>query len=259
MAEMTTHGRTPELADRLALKIKPDSWPLMYQNWGKLLFIHWRVPVDFVRRHIPRELGIDTYDGSAWVAITPFTLWGLRPVFLPPLPLISSFHEINVRTYVYKDGVPGVWFFSLDANSNFNVLAARTFYHLPYKSSSIDLNEDGPSINYKVKRPASHPASFRARWTRRGPMPVAEPTSLEFFLTERYTLYTASGNSLYRCRIHHETWPLQHAELDFIETNLFPADGPSEPEGSPIVFAGGPVNVDVWPIEKIGHATPPQV
>jgi uncharacterized protein YqjF (DUF2071 family) len=248
-------GRAPEIDDRVAATARPDSTPLMHQSWGKLLFIHWRVPVDLLRPHIPEEIGIDTFDGTAWIAITPFTLWNVRPVYMPPLPLISHFHETNVRTYVYRDGVPGVWFFSLDANSTFNVLAARTFYHLPYKRASIDLKQDNNTIDYRLRRPAHRPAKLDARWAVGAPMPQSVPGSLEYFLTERYFLFTTSGDRLYRCRIYHNPWPLQQAELHHLETNLFTADGLAEPDVAPIVFGGGPVYVDVWPLEQIGRVS----
>src|SRR5256885_5655226 len=40
---------------------------------------------------------------------SPFTMWGVRPYFGPPVPGLNAFHELNVRTYVHHDGVPGVW------------------------------------------------------------------------------------------------------------------------------------------------------
>jgi uncharacterized protein len=103
--------------DRLSVRSRPPGRPIMYQSWGGLLFMHWPVPARSLRPLIPDPLAIDTLDGVAWVGITPFTTWGLRPVLLPAIPLLSESHEINVRTYVHLDGIPGVWFFSLDANN----------------------------------------------------------------------------------------------------------------------------------------------
>lgn len=115
----------------------------MHQSWGKLLFMHWQLPAEALRPFIPARLSIDTFRGQAWIAATPFTVWDARPVFTPPLPWLSDFHEINVRTYVHLDGVPGVWFFSLDANSLVAVLGARTFFHLPYHVAQINLAQEG--------------------------------------------------------------------------------------------------------------------
>lgn len=93
--------------DRVSVRTYPAGWPIMFQSWGKLLFLHWPMPAEALRPLIPDPLAIDTFDGSAWVGITPFTMWGVRPVFSPSLPVLSESHELNVRTYVYLDGVPG--------------------------------------------------------------------------------------------------------------------------------------------------------
>ena len=67
----------------------------------------------------------------------PFRLSGLRARGLPPLPFVSSFLELNTRTYVTAGGKPGIWFFSLDASSELAVEAARLGYKLPYFRADI--------------------------------------------------------------------------------------------------------------------------
>src|SRR5262250_330528 len=104
--------QSPQLTDRLRVRERPSGSPVMFQSWHKLLFMHWQIPAAALRQLVPHRLTIDTFEGKAWVAVTPFTLRGTRPTFTPPLPWVSNFHEINVRTYVFLDGVPGVWFFS---------------------------------------------------------------------------------------------------------------------------------------------------
>jgi uncharacterized protein len=78
----------------------------MYQTWRKLLFLHWPIAPDQLRPLIPAALEIDTWEETAWIALTPFTIDGIRPPLLPPLPLISASHELNFRTYVHRDGIP---------------------------------------------------------------------------------------------------------------------------------------------------------
>src|SRR6185295_4520215 len=126
--------RHPTDADRLNARHRPHGQPVMHQDWGKLLFMHWRISENLLRPHVPSSLAIDTYGGSAWIGITPFTMWDVRafPPFMLPMPGLDSMEELNIRTYVHYNGVPGVWFFSLDANSRAAVLGARTFFHLPY-------------------------------------------------------------------------------------------------------------------------------
>ena len=124
----------------------------MYQSWGKLLLLHWPLPAESLRPLIPDPLVVDTFDGAAWVGITPFTMWGVRPVFFPPLPLLSESHELNVRTYVQLDGIPGIWFFSLDANNPIAALGARLAFHLPYFNARIDLEQQGRTIHFASRR-----------------------------------------------------------------------------------------------------------
>lgn len=224
----------------------------MYQSWGKLLFMHWQMPLEALRPLIPERLAIDTFKGDAWISLTPFTIWDARPIFTPPLPWLSDFHELNVRTYVHLDGVPGVWFFSLDANSLVAVMAARTFFRLPYHNASISLEQEGDTIIYASTREGgARPAALNATWTVGADLPAAEPGSLEFFLVERYCLYTSGNENLYRCRIFHQPWPLQQANLLTYQTSLFEADGLPTPVDEPLLQCGGPVHVEVWPLEEV--------
>jgi len=206
----------------------------MHQNWGKLLFMHWPIGTELLRPLIPAQLSIDTFKGSAWIGVVPFTMWGIRASFLPTIPRTSAFHELNVRTYVHYQGVPGVWFFSLDAASRLAVWGARRFYHLPYFNAEMDLSQSGNSIEYSSQRidtltygeffraerggfPAcldghcfrdgAH-AELKVNWNIGEPLPPSKPDSLLFFLTERYCLYALRRGQIYRSRIFHEPWPL---------------------------------------------------
>jgi uncharacterized protein YqjF (DUF2071 family) len=244
----------PHLEDRVAERSRPDGTPIMHQSWGKLLFMHWGVPVDSLRPHVPPELEIDTFKGNAYIALTPFTMWDVRPVFTPPIPWLSAFHELNCRTYVHLGDEPGVWFFSLDANSALGVWGARLIYHLPYFYSQISLLENNGTIDYTLRRTAETRAHFSAKWTVESDEPFhAIPGSLEFFLTERYCLFTEHNREIYRCRIHHEAWPLRFTVLNSFETDIFAANGLQTPDGDPMVHCGGPVEVEIWPLEAVGE------
>src|SRR5918992_4461493 len=113
----------------------PDGTWALGMSWRDLLFMHWPVRADFLRPLVPPALKLDTFDGSAWVGVVPFRMTGVRPRFVPPVPGMSAFPELNVRTYVTPAATkekPGVWFFSLDATNPLAVRAARWTYHLPY-------------------------------------------------------------------------------------------------------------------------------
>ncbi|HEY9404932.1 MAG TPA: DUF2071 domain-containing protein [Pyrinomonadaceae bacterium] len=237
--------------DRETIRQRPADLPLMEHHWGKLLFMHWPISVERLRPLIPPQLEIDTFDGEAWVGITPFTLWDVRLSFTPPVPYLSDFHELNVRTYVLYRGVPGVWFFSLNTNSSMTVFGARTFYFLPYFNSDIDLRQEGDIIHYRLRRTeAERPAAFDASWEIGKELPEAEPGTLEFFLTERYCLYSASGESIYRARINHRPWPLRQAALLSYDSDIAESDYLPKLKGKPLVHYAESLAVDVWPPEK---------
>jgi hypothetical protein len=215
------------------------------------------VPVSVLRPMIPKALEIDTYDGGAWVSITPFTMWGIRPVMLPAVPGLSDSHELNVRTYVHADGVPGVWFFSLDASNAIAVLAARLGYHLPYYRAEMHMEETAETFTFASRRTDDEGkrADFHARWTRGQPLPAPDPESLEFFLVERYCLYAARGEKLYRARIHHAPWSLRAATVETLTSTMGEATGIELPDKPALVHAQGePLAVEVWPLQKLSTA-----
>jgi uncharacterized protein len=241
--------------ERLAIRERPEGQAIMHQDWGKLLFMHWRMEEKALRPLIPERLTIDTFDGSAWIAVTPFTIWDIRalPPFLPPVPGLSRMHELNVRTYVHLDGVPGVWFFSLDANSSIAVLTARTLFHLPYLNAEMSLEQEGETITYSSRRThAGEPAAeFDAVWKIGETLPYSHPGSLEFFLTERYCLYAEHKQKLYRARIFHEPWPLKVASLSSFNSTMIESHGLPAPKDEPLLHYAEEISVDIWPIEEI--------
>lgn len=229
----------------------------MRQWWGKLLFIHWPISFELLRPLVPPRLTIDTFEGHAWIGVVPFTMWGVRPTLAPPVPGLSAFHELNVRTYVYLDGVPGVWFFSLDAQSPLAVWGARKFFHLPYFNARMSLAQQGPTIAYASRRTHVNapPAEFHATWTIGDALEQSKPGSLTFFLTERYCLYAARHNELYRCRIFHQTWPLRRADISsfsstMIEALNLPTPAAEEEEG-PMLHYAEALRVDIWPLVRV--------
>ena len=243
----------PQLADRQVMRERPAGLPLMRQHWSKLLFMHWPLPADLIRPLLPRRLAVDTFDGQAWIAITPFTVRGLRASFLPPVPGTSTFHELNVRTYVHLDGAPGVWFFSLDAANTAAVIGARLSYHLPYMRAEMLQHQEGNTIRYTSRRTQQDapPAIFNATWQVGEHLPPAEPGSLAFFLTERYALYAAQGEKLFQARIFHEQWPLQTAAIGEWQSSMISAAGLPEPASPPLLHYSEHVEVDIWPIRRV--------
>jgi uncharacterized protein YqjF (DUF2071 family) len=230
-------------------------WPLpsgpwtLAQSWEDLLFAHWRVDAEQLRKLVPPELELEEHDGSAWFGITPFVLTGFRLRGTFPLPRVSTFPELNVRTYVTADGKPGIWFFSLDAASLVAVEAARRAYKLPYFHARMQVDRRGGTIGYSsARRDAARPFTFEARYSGEDEPAVPSPGSLEHFLTERYCLYAQDEEGVRRAEIHHAPWCLSPAEVT-IDLNTMPPDG-IDVEREPLCHLAARQDVLIWPLEQ---------
>jgi uncharacterized protein YqjF (DUF2071 family) len=224
----------------------PDRPWIMGQTWELLLFAHWRVPKDLLRTLVSPHVEVEEHDGSAWLGITPFRVTGLRARGLLPLPGVSSFLELNVRTYVAAGGKPGIWFFSLDAASRLAVEAARLGYKLPYFQARIRCTRVGEWISYESARNDTHGVAFGARYRGTGDEFVAAPGSLEHFLTERYCLYTEDDGRAKRAEIHHGPWRVRPAEAEIELNTMAPVELPEE---EPHLLLAARQDVVLWALE----------
>ena len=225
----------------------------MTQSWHDLLFAHWPVAADLLRATMPPGIELDLFDHQAWLGVIPFQMTNVAPRGVPALPFVSAFPEINVRTYVRVGDRPGVYFFSLDAGNPLAVSVARAMFHLPYFSATIDVRTEGDEVSYTSQRAAEPPATFAARYRPTGPVHAALPGSLEYFLTERYCLYTVDKDFyLHRLEIHHLPWPLQDATAA-IETNtMAEAAGIRLPSIAPLLHFAKRQDIVAWPMSRVG-------
>lgn len=228
---------------------------VMRQTWSDLLFAHWPISKDLMKRAVPNGLEIDTYDGFAWLGIVPFKMRNVRHRLLPAVPGLSNFLEINVRTYVTVGGYPGVYFLSLDASNPLAVHMARIWYQLPYFTARMGCSRNGDEFNYYSARADDQApaAQFRGRYRPVGDVFLAQRGSLEEFLTERYCLYVVdSDGQIFRGDVHHQPWPLQMAEaeiavntmVEFFEFDLSKSD--------PILHFARDLETIEWSIRQVG-------
>jgi len=225
----------------------------MHQDWHHLLFLHWEIPAPELQAMVPPELTIDTFEGKAYAGLIPFTLSNVRPVLTPPIPFLSRFHEVNVRTYVRRGGGdPGVWFFSLDASSALAVEAARAFYKLPYFKARIDFTEF-EFVSHRDDPIGAKPADIHVRYRpAEGPVAPAPPGTLDHFLVERYLLYSMDKHhQLHRARVHHQPYPLQRVEVETLEETLVWAAGIRRPDAAPIRHYAREVSVEIEPPARV--------
>ena len=241
-------------------------WPLprepwvMAQGWHNMLFVHWPVPPAALRRLVPAGVVLDTYEGIAWLGVTAFVVANARIRGVPAVPGLSTFAEVNLRTYVTTDDKPGVLFVSLDAASVAAVLGARAWFRLPYFIAAGQMEPREGWLRFTSRRdhPGAPPARFSARYRASPRRRVPGGAGLTRWLVERYCLYCAADGALLRAEIHHEPWPIEAAEA-VIEDNTLPdaADLRVQDEDALLHFSHG-VDAVVWPprvIERSGRAT----
>jgi uncharacterized protein YqjF (DUF2071 family) len=223
---MQTHLNVQNEADSSSLlaarMAKPAGLHVMHQRWEHLLFLHWMVDPVRIQSTLPVELTVHTFDGTAYLGIIPFFMKNVRAVGAPPLPWLSNFQELNVRTYVFdRAGRPGVWFYSLDCNRVWATLGARLWTGLPYFWAEMEARGEG-LIVYRSRRRGS---SAWAQYKYRGTSPDRETVAntLEFFLLERYFLYSrrTPAGPLFREHVSHE--PYRYRAVEVVECSTLPA------------------------------------
>ncbi len=250
---MTRAGEILTHSDHRAYPAPSGPWALS-MSWRDLLFMHWPIRPDALRPLIPPALGLDTFDGSAWLGVVPFRMTGVRPHFLPAVPGLSGFPELNLRTYVSAGGRPGIWFFSLDAHNPVAVRLARATFHLPYFDARMSCRKEGDETHYRSVRThrGAPPAKFSARYRPAGEPFESRPGTIEDFLTERYCLYAADGRGrVRRGDIHHRLWPLRPAEAEVETLEMAEQIGVKLPDTPPLLHHAGRLDVLAWPPRRL--------
>lgn len=204
--------------------------PVTYQRWGSLTFLHWRFDPAVIQRRLPEGLKVDTFDGAAWVSMTPFFMT-FRVAGLPPIPGMRRFPETNVRTYVRgPDGQDGIWFFSLEASSLPLVLSARALYGVPYVWADMRV-EVGETVRYRSRRrlgpPAGHDITVR-------PGPPCPGTELDHWLSGRWRGWTRVAGQACSVPVEHPPWLLHEATVLDLEESLLAASGLRRPAEPPL-------------------------
>ena len=231
----------------------------MTQRLNDLLFAHWPMNASALAPLLPDGLQLDTCQGSAWLGVVPFWMDRIRLRGLPSIPGARHFPEMNLRTYVRdpQNGMPGVYFLSIDANNLLGSAAARLLYNLPCHWAEMRHEQRGERefAFYSRRRFTTSRVIFKARYRGLGPtrkLAESRAGSLEYFLTERYCLFTRDrSGGLARASIHHVPWPLEEAEAE-IERNDLPGSlGLRLPNMPPVLHYSRRMAVYVWQLERL--------
>ena len=229
----------------------PDRPHALSQEWRNLTFMHWEVEPSKIETYLPEGLELDLYEGKAYVGTIPFQMKNVRPRFLPAVPGISTFPEFNIRTYVTKNGIPGVLFLTLDAQSRITCWHAPRAYGLPYRYAKCYLKKKGNNFIWKSKR-VSDGARLEGECKLIGGKMQASKNSLEYFLFERYSLYTEMNGKLHMAYTLHEPWIFQEAEVKVTNNSLTECYNLGIDVMKPqYVHASSGVRVLTWPIKEV--------
>lgn len=192
----------------------------MTQSWDDLLFLHWVCDAQEVQSRLPKGLFVDTFESQAHIGIVGFRMNQVRPFGLPALPWISFFNELNVRVYVVdSQGVPGVYFLSLDCDRWLAVAIARKFFSLNYESAKMNFKTENET-HYLDARRNNSDLIARYKWRTKNNTQVATPGTLAFHLTERYNFFTEKNGQLLRGQVYHE--PYELVDVDCTEYSEAP-------------------------------------
>ncbi|HLO91370.1 MAG TPA: DUF2071 domain-containing protein [Lentimicrobium sp.] len=210
-----------------------------YQEWHNVIYLHWKVETETLRKVVPNELEIDTFNGQAYLSVVPFSVRKLRQRFIIPLPPISDFEELNVRTYVKYNGVPGIYFFSLEASKWAPVVAARFTTRLPYVNSEIWREEDMYYANSK---------KFGFEFHINFKLEEKEITKdlLTSWLTDRFRLYVKTSGHINCIDVHHHPWVLKPLVLRYLKLNYMIGGFPLSKQAPDLTHFSDGVKVVTW-------------
>uniref|UniRef100_A0A7S1B1A6 Uncharacterized protein n=1 Tax=Noctiluca scintillans TaxID=2966 RepID=A0A7S1B1A6_NOCSC len=255
---------------------------MKHDSWENALFVHWPVDPAVMKANLPKGLEPDLYNGLAWVGLVLLTERGVSAHQQIGRALIRPIDHFgaNVRTYVTRHDVPGIYFWSLECTSILASFGAR-LAGIPYFPANMSRTVD---IEHPLTDPATSSDSdfvftFESRRSGFGQQPTvsarwrlgeaategvedAKWTEKARFFVERYSVYCSwplgKGPVLLRGDVEHPSWPLQHAIVDALDAEpLLAAAGlPHLTQGSSnearhVCFSRGVGPVEFWMLEPV--------
>jgi uncharacterized protein YqjF (DUF2071 family) len=221
--------------------------PLLYANWDNTVFIHYEVDPNLLQRCVP--FALDLFEGRAFVSIVAFTLRGMRPrlggkiselIFKP----IATHDFFNVRAYVCDRGERAIFFMTEWLSNRLSVALGPSTFGLPYRYGRIDYQNRGDDDEVRGQVVARE-GRFSYRAPLSGTLRPCEAGTLDEFLLERYTAFTAAGRRKQFFRVWHEPWTQTAIQIDVDQDLLLSATGNWWP-GAQLFSANYSPGVNVW-------------
>ena len=190
----------------------PENYWMYFQEWNNVIFAHWKVNENSLKKLIPAGLNLDLFDGEAWISLVAFTLKKLRIHYLPSFSSFSDFHEINMRTYVVRNNKSGIYFLSLEIQKTFSALLAGFLTGLNYYKSDI---RHGPEYHESENR--KHLFYLKSEYNKG--TDILAKTDFDKWLTDRFTIFHELSGEIFSHEIHHRDWPLKTLTIESFEIN----------------------------------------
>ena len=200
--------------------------PFMFSDWRHVVFMHFEVEPEVLQRQVPFDL--DLRDGRAFVSLVAFHLENMHLRFGGALTrfLMSPIegHELlNIRTYVVRNGEPGIYFLSEYLPNPWSVRLGPPLYGLPYRLADLRYDH-GKRDKRGVVRQGDHSLEYSG-FMQNEELTRAESGTLEEFLLERYTAFTERNGVERFFRIWHEPWPHTTIDIEVTDTSLLEKTG----------------------------------
>jgi hypothetical protein len=131
------------------------------------------------------------------------------------------------------------------------VWTARLFFGLPYQHAEMQVESGNEEIGYSSRRRGCATVQ-EYRFRPSDELGEAKPGSLEFFLIERYRLFSVRGGQILTGRVCHSPYQLREATVTRFDSYLFELDGlepPAEPPAS--VLYSARVDVTIYPVTEV--------
>ena len=188
-----------------------EKWKF-YQEWNNAIFLHFKVNLEELIKHVPKELEIDLFQGEPWVSVVAFTMEKIRPKNIPAFSPISNFHEVNIRTYVKMNNKTGVYFLSIEGGTKLSCKIAKFISDLPYRYSTIERTSklySSSNLNFKDE------LCFEFEIGKQ----IEQKSKVDNWLTERYALFQETDNYINEYEIHHLPWLINNVEVKSLKCN----------------------------------------
>ena len=189
---------------------------IISMNWSNVLFLNLELEENSIRRHIPNEFEIRTYNSKAYVTLVFFNLEspGLESLNIP-----ISFSEFNIRTYVRYKTYQGIYFLTLDVNNSLIPLCVNNIFKLNYNKSFMSYKTTNYSKNAVWKNKKYNINNLSIEFVVGKSM---KDSSYSNFITENYLYISKNKNSIYYNNVYHKKWNLNYVTvLSISEFSLF--------------------------------------